>query len=369
MPVIAAIVVGVVAAGTAIGTSIAKNNAAHKASGARKQALAEQKEIVPTGDNSEAGKAKAQDIQHYTDSYATFAKMNPELAAARTTAEKNLNQAVGQNFGQAQGVLDQAITEATAPSKEISLADQVVNTAQRALAQGSRLDPSYQAELIRAGLEQAGTTGVGTDRTGALSQRLGTLLGTAGEQLKSKRLAEASAAADAGAKLKAQRSAILQGLTNTSTGLQTAKLSANGQVVSGIDSMVPSIGLSGADVVKMDLANLAAQNQRKIAQGELKAADAQAQAELVAGILGGINSGVQSASGAYGQFGGGSGGGGGSMPSFSMPATSSSAQIPYQPAGQPISYAMTAQEQLAPLQQRYVSQAQTNNLGGYPLYF
>jgi len=300
MPIlIIAAVAATAATATAIGTSIAKNKAANKAVDARKKALAKQKDIQVTGEGGALEHGKEQDIQHYTDSYAEFAKQNPELAAARTTAAKNLNQSLIEGPGRATALLDQATTEAMAKAPEVSLADQIVNTAKQNLDRGATLSPDFQGELIRAGLEQSGQAGIGADRAGAVTQRLGTLLGSAGEQLRSKRMAEAGGAVDLAGKLRAQRQNILQGLVSTSQAVRLGEMGTQASVIQGVDAMVPSIGMSGSDRVKMELINLSNQNQRAWQAGQISAQAAQNQADLIAGILGGINSGVQTFASTY----------------------------------------------------------------------
>lgn len=304
MPI--AVVAAVVAAGAAAGSAAAKQDAERKAINKQKDAL----KTVQGIDIDAAKKTVAdQDLKYYQDSLAGFKQLHPELDQARQSAEGYLAETFREDpLAEASRLQKQRVAESEVSPDAAGLRQELLAKTRENLALGASLPPEYQAELVRAGLESAGTVGIGGNRQGAVTQKLGKLIGSAGLELEANRRAEAAKVLSLDDMLTQSRQQILGNLLSTEAQLVGNKLAVYGQTAQSLNSAVPSVGLRGSDVLGLQLKNLELENAKKIKLGEL---DAQKALSKGAAISGYIQAGNQLVQGVAGGMGGGASGGGG----------------------------------------------------------
>lgn len=264
MPV-AAIAAGAVAGGISQGIGgIMSADAANKAGKQQSRALDKiakftQEQMDPA---LIAQKAREQDIQRAKDRLALQAQIDPELAKQRGISEAMITQQLGQ-IGQADA--DRVAAAAAAEGlKGVPGMDEakkgLIDAALTELKLGAKLPPDVQAELMQAGLQQAGQM-TGAARGGAGTNILSEVLGTAGLNLRSQREAQAAQLSTAAGNLEAQRQQILQGLFPRLQEQQLKNLAATSGIFQQSDAALPQVGLSGADVANVWLQRVGALNK------------------------------------------------------------------------------------------------------------
>lgn len=314
MPV-AAIAMGVIGAGVAAGKARAKGRSERKALENQAAALKRLKTI----DLEEAKKlVSEQDKAYYIQSQEFFRQQDPELNKVREQSLALLNRELAGGPGStsekvSQG-LDALYGEMLPADPELAQARTLLRqSAVRDLQLGATLEPEMQAELVRAGLEEAGTTGIGMDKAGPVTSRLGKLLGTAAFNIQSQRQARAAEALATADAVTASRANILGSLIqNAEAAREANRALATGSFAAAEATQKPSVGLRGADLLNLQLQNLALENQRIMALGGIKAQRALSFGQERQGYISSINSGMQSMlGGLMGGAGGLLGGGGG----------------------------------------------------------
>ncbi len=305
MPVVAiAAAAAIVAAGTAAASTASKRSAEKKALKAQESAIKREQDI-----NIEYEKALVsdQDKAQYIQSQKFFREQNPELAQARDLAAQQIYQDLQTGGQDEERIYNQLVAEYGEKGASDLLAEEVQKAAAEDLALGASLPADYQAELVRSGLEQAGATGVGFDRSGPVTQRLGTLLGQKGLELRQQRVQTAGQAAQLGSSIRTNRQQILQGLISAKQGMRTFENATAESAINLANANTPVIGLSGQDVMNLDLANLAARNKRLRELANIKSANAISSGNATQGHIGAVQKGQDTFLSVYGQ---GQGGGG-----------------------------------------------------------
>lgn len=375
MGAIAAVAVGATVAAAAVGGAVIQADAQRKAANKMKDALSN----MQTPDPEALSKVwKDTDLQKYQDQFTNLRKVDPETAALQdnslktlgtmtgetagdrglgtlhdsligaksdVTANQNLiNQRVGvqdANAAKIQGLGDRYL--AAAPDAATLAANkdyqaQVKDRASQLLAEGGQLSPQQQAELVRAGLENAGARGMNAG-SGATRQTVGRLLASESENLANSRAANSTnlfgfAQNSAGADQSAQNTATAgaQGAFGQAGGLfanntatvannntqainnratldtnaaqslvqkDAQQVSRNANLLGIAQSRTPNIGPSGNDVVSLYLAKMNAKNGQAIGIANTEGQKAMAQAGMYSGALNGIASGVSSGAGMY----------------------------------------------------------------------
>ena len=312
MPIAA--VAAVVAAGAAAGSAAAKQDAERKAINKQKDAVKSLQAI-----DVEASKKTVadQDLKYYKDSLAGFKELHPDLDSARQKAEGYLAETFREDpLAEASRLQKQRVAEAEVSPDAAGLRQELLAKTRENLALGTSLSPEYQGELVRAGLESAGTVGIGGNRQGAVTQKLGKLIGSAGLELEAQRRAEAAKVLTLDDMLTQSRQNILGNLLSSEAQLVGNKLAVYGQTAQTLNSGVPSVGLRGSDVLGLQLKNLEFENARKMKLGELDAQKALSKGAAISGYIQAGNQAFQGVAGAMGGgggsggFGGGGGGGG-----------------------------------------------------------
>src|SRR5262249_5321270 len=156
-------------------------------------------------------------------------------------------------------------------------------TAHDELAAGATLPPSFQAELVRSGLENGSTPGATGQGAQGVATR--TLLGSAGLQLQQQRQQEAEAALGSAGSLQAGRESALGELATLDNNLRAGAATRAAQAAVFGNNSVPNIGIGGNTVVGMDLSNLNFQNQIKLGLAQLNAGKTLNHASMVNGII------------------------------------------------------------------------------------
>lgn len=315
MPIAVAVAAAAVAAGTAAAAAQQKRSAEKKAISAQKKAIKSEKDIDV---EYEKGRVSDQDKQQYIESMQFFREQNPELAAARDQAAVNIMQDLQTGSVEERKLLNQMIAENRPLGETDLLATEIQKAAREDLALGSSLPADYQAELTRLGLEEAGGAGVGFDRSGAVTQKLGTMIGKAGVDLRQQRMNTAQNAAQLGESVRSNRASILQGLINSQQGIRAFDTSQAASAINLARQETPVVGMSGQDVLNLDIANIAAKNKRLRELANLKAQNAQSAANERIGYFQAFNQGSQTFANMYGSGGGGGQGGGGGFNFGSM---------------------------------------------------
>jgi len=269
----ALIAVAIVAGGAAY--------SAHSKSKARQDAIDKQVTAVKKLKGIDIERSKTlvsdQDKAQYKDSLGFWREQNPEIAAAYQSAVENLQREAEGGAGtvsdQASNVLNTLYGEILPKDQRLEQARSLlVDSAIEDLQRGAELGPEFQAELVRAGLEEAGQSGVGLDRSGPVTSRLGTRLGEAGIQLETLRQQRATQALGAADALTTSRANVLGNLLqNTEYAREMNRNAALSAVGLGQASQVP-VGLSGREVLNLDLSNLALQNKKLLELAKLQGA-------------------------------------------------------------------------------------------------
>lgn len=164
----------------------------------------------------------------------------------------------------------------------------LLDRAKADLDAGATLPPEFQAELVKAGLESAGSQGLSIEGRGAAGSEIRRLLGSEGLALKERRETSARTNLGAAATLRENRMKALSELATLGSNLSTAKASRATSAAAVGSAAVPAIGLTGADAVKFSAANTDFENQRKLALGGVKGNKALNNGAMFSSILGSV---------------------------------------------------------------------------------
>jgi len=310
MAVITAIVVAGVAAGAAAGAAAAKKHAADKAAHAQSTALKGQKKIL--GEELSYSRVNQQAVDaeraRAKERIRLQEEIDPELAEMRKLGKAQLL-AEAQKPGatrESVQVAKQLFTENIQPDQNLEkLKDQIISKAQEKLAQGAQLPPEFQAELVRAGVTQAGQAGI-KPVASTIGGKLYQALGSAGVALEAQRNQEAQNLAQTAAGLQESRAKILSSIFPTiSQSEQTQRQIAAGTFGIG-ESTLPQAGLTGAEAANLQINRGNTLLKIRGQQGQVKAQKALAAGEANAAY---IKAGGQFVTGALGAYGGGGAGG------------------------------------------------------------
>lgn len=303
------ITAAVIAAGGAVAAAKLSSDAQKKATAAQTNALNSQKGVdIPAVQTA----AKQADTQKYADQFTLLNQIDPATGQLRDTTNASLNKYATNDNGQnvANGVLNQLFSQNSNPDATNTQFYNTLRTqAQQALDQGGQLSPAQQNEFVRAGLEQASTTG-SNPASSATRQGIGNLLASQSTALQQQRQTMAQQLFGFATDLKNNQNAQLTNIGNL--GLQTS--AANGSKLLNLaqlaDSRVPNIGLNGTDVANLSVANTNQANANKIGIGQVNSQSAIANGKIMAGLVGGLTSAASGyAGGGYSSLlGGGSAG-------------------------------------------------------------
>lgn len=303
-----AIIAGVVVAGAGIAAAQAKKSAANKAAKARSEALSRVRAVEPT---SMEARARRADEDRYRSQLDLQRRVEPNAAGARESGLKELAASVRTPTDQlAEGVAAKAYQElAQSPAELDALRTKLLSNAKEELDRGAELPPEFQAELVQAGLETSGASGVGVGRRGAAGQTQRRLIGSAGLELQERRRANAQQAMATDVGVQSARQQVLAGLSSQLMGIGQARQARATTAIGVTQALMPESGLSGREVVGLEVNKQNTANQIALGQGEIAAGKAMAKGQYIADLAGAAASGVTTGLGAYGAGAGGGGGG------------------------------------------------------------
>jgi hypothetical protein len=231
--------------------------------------------------------AREADLQRIKD---TNAAEDPTMKGIRTSADQALlNSVVGDpNISNANKILQTLFDEnVNLDPRDANFQERLKAEASRQLDLGGRLSPEQQAELVRAGLENAEQAGYGAESTTGRGQ-LGKLLASESERLATERQARAKDLFGFAADLQNLRNSNLLGIGSAST--STANLNTNRllDIAGLVDSRKETVGLTGGDIANLAVGNQNAANQMAANRAAIEAQNAQARATSTAGLIQGL---------------------------------------------------------------------------------
>lgn len=303
----------VVAAAGAIGGAIAKGDAARKAANARLEAVRAMEDIVTADENQ---LARTADTERFAGQLALQKELDPTVAKIREAGAQGVLASLDTSQdANARALADKLASENLEPDKGLeALKTKLLADAQADLDRGAQLDPAFQSELVRSGLESAGASGFKAAPSGGAARSARSMLGAAGIALKEQRRKAATETAGAVSDLQTARANILGRIIPTLTSLGDATAARAGKAFGMANEAMPEYGLSGTEMVNLDLARINQQNkkmgligglnaEKAIAQGQMYSEMIGAGANAVGSIVGGLNLGGAGAGAGAGAIG------------------------------------------------------------------
>lgn len=275
--------VGLIALAGTVASAYAQSNAAGKAADARQNALANLKKLnIPQIQQD----AQGADVSQIASTLATQKALDPQVAALREKgAEGLLDNINNPTDAKAAASAERLFSEQGGPDAGLDkVRSGLLSDADHQLALGSSLDPQYQAELVRAGLESGHS--FAPDPKGMAGQTARKLIGSAGIALEQQRRTAAQSDANVATGISAARSNILTNLVNTlHTVGNTTQARAGAAFGAGQGSLQP-VGLSGKDVANLNISNTNQANQATLASGDVAASRALSQGAFLSSLVG-----------------------------------------------------------------------------------
>jgi hypothetical protein len=262
-------------AGSAIQASATK-----KATKMQVDALKEARDFVFT--QLEPGKVNARateaDVQRAQQRLKLQGKIDPALLATRYAGEQKLLEQT-QQLGNAPS--DQlaalAAGEATANSGAYdAIKQRLIDTAIQEIDAGATLPPDVQNELVRAGLERAGSVSGAATGKGFGGNIVRKMVGERALKLRQDRQTQAAALATSAQNLDTARANILGQLFPNLQRQQLQNMEASAKALGTAEALKPEAGLSGGDIANLWAARVGAANNLNIRAAEAGAAGTQA---------------------------------------------------------------------------------------------
>lgn len=306
MPV-ALVGLAVVAAGAAA-SAVVKKKAADKAAGIQKKAIDQQKTLLqkkldPTVLNQLAQEA---DAERAKSRLALQKEIDPELAQLRQLGKEQLLQqaSISEESKQSSQLADQLFQETRTQDPRLeALKNSIIGAAQQEIDAGATLPPSFQGELVRAGLNQGSQAGIAINKD-TIGGGVARALGLAGVQLQQQRQNQAQALAGTAQSLISARTNILASVFPKLRDLETTRRMEAAQTFGVGEATLPESGLSGQDLVNIEIAKQKGMANLLGARAQIGAQQAQNQGQFTSALIG---AGTSLASGGVGMIGGGGG--------------------------------------------------------------
>lgn len=186
-----------------------------------------------------------------------------------------------------------------------ALKDSIINRAQDEIKAGATLPPQFQADLVRAGVQQGNQAGFATDAR-TVGGTIARALGIGGEQLKTARENQAVNLAGAATNITESRARILESIfPAVKTAEDTRRQQAAGEFGLG-DATLPESGLTGREAANLQINR---GNTLLKIRGKSGAISAQSALDTGKANAGYIGAGASFAGGLAGALSGGGGGG------------------------------------------------------------
>jgi len=263
---------------TAIALAATAASSAYAASQQRKAAKEQQAaldKIKGTDIEKTAARAKEADLQQFKDSLQAQRDLDPATARLRDISNEQLAQGDPQQAAVNRVLSDLFSTTQPADARDTKFIETLKTRAQEELDRGGALSGEQQSELVRAGLEQAGASGVGAGSV-AGRRTVGRLLASETERLRQERGNVARELFGFATDLQSRRIDDASRLVSTNQNVQQQRLQRLFNLANLADSRVPTIGLGGSDIANLEISN---QNLKrdKIVRGANIAANSRTQ--------------------------------------------------------------------------------------------
>lgn len=250
-----------------------------------------------------SGQAISADVQRARNQLALQGIIDPSLLQTRYDAQDVIAQQLGQLGGAGSDVAGIATQEAIQGIPGLEEArNRLIDAALSELDAGATLPPDVQAEIVGAGLEQAGQVSGAASAEGFGGNILRKLIGSAGLELQAQRQQRAMQLTQAAQDLEGKRQNILQSLFPALAQTQLAKLGGAQGALQLSAGLAPEAGLSGQNIANLWLARVGAQNQLSNQIASVGAQGALGQAQALSGLVAGLG---RTAGGVYNAWQGG----------------------------------------------------------------
>lgn len=280
----------VIGAGATVGANSIKSKGLSKSAQIKTRAYDQLQPLDADELNAIAGRT---DLARYANSIKAQQDVDPTFAAMRQVGAKNVLASL--NADQRPGAADKAVSEigaglAADKGSNDEIIASLLGKVKEDLAAGATLPPEFQAELVRSGLENAGNRGVEISGRGAAGTDIRRLLGSEGLALKQAREANARTNLSAADNLRQGRQDALTRFAELTNNLVGAKFTRGAAGSQFAQSLMPSIGLSGADAAGIAIQNRDLANQKILAKAGVASDTAVQKAALGASSVGAVGS-------------------------------------------------------------------------------
>lgn len=304
MGLVTAIGLGVAAAGVAA-SAVVKKQAADKAAKIQKKAIGQQQDILRKKLDPETlnGLAQKADEERAKNRIALQKEVDPELAQLRQQGKEQLLQqaSIPNESRQSTQLANTLFSETKQQDPRLeAIKNSILDSAKSEIDAGSTLPPSFQAELVRSGLNRGSQAGIAVNRN-SIGGPVANVLGAAGIQLQQQREQAAQQLATTGQNLISARTSLLASVFPKLQDLETQRRMEAAQNFGVGEATLPESGLSGQDVTNIEIARQKGISNTVGQKAAVDANQANAQGSYVSSLIG---AGTSLAGGAAGQIGG-----------------------------------------------------------------
>ncbi len=315
MGVITAVAIGAaVTAAAGAYSAVAAHDAAKKGANAQKKAVQSQEKLLKKLDPGALNNlAQDFDRQRAQNRIALQKEIDPEVGELRDISKKQLLERALTPASERQSntLASKLYSEVkTEDPRLVALKNTILERAKSELDAGASLPPEFQGELVRAGLENGAQSGVGIGKP-AIGGGVARLLGAAGIQLEQQRQQSALQLTAAAQDMTNSRINILSSVFPRLRELEAADRNESIANLQLAENMLPESGLSGQEAVNIKIGTSKAKAALLQQRANIKAGEAQADAQFNSALAQTAASTISSAAGAYGSYSGGAGAGAG----------------------------------------------------------
>lgn len=280
----------VLGSGAKIVTGIMEKKAAEKAHERQKKGIKDQQKLLKEDYNPDRINALVNkyDKQYLLKRLELQKEIDPELAQLRELGKQQLLQEfqTPTSARKSTQVSEQLFRENINESPEAKrLRERLVTEANTELDRGAELPPEFQAELVRSGLEQGASSGIGLSRR-TIGGNVSKILGSGGIALQNARQNQAMNLATTASGLNDARTRILSGIFPTVAAQEQQAGARSAAAFSFGDASLPAGGLTGREVQSVDLAGREGKRNLVGARADLSAKNTLTQQRLLSGIIG-----------------------------------------------------------------------------------
>lgn len=297
------IAIAVAGAAAAAASAAAKRKAADAAAKRQKQGIDKiSKEVAKKGSpdwlNNIAQKA---DTERAKGRIANQMEVDPELGKLRQLGkEQMLSQAsIDEGSKQSSQLADTLFNSTQNEDPQLAqLRKSLATQAQSELDAGANLPATYQAELMRAGLNRGSQAGIAMNKN-SIGGPLATVLGSAGIQLQKQRQEAAMNLANSSNSLYNSRINVLSSVFPKLRDLESQRRVEAAQNFQMADQAMPEYGLTGREMVNLEQSKNDKLNNLKMAKTNIQAQQQVNKGEYTGAMIGAAAKGVSSVAGGF----------------------------------------------------------------------